>query len=91
MKIKITKGGIYGAKGEIEIGTILNVKELPDAWKTRCEIISGNPEDDHVELTGEDDAELIDLKAQADGLGLKYRKNVSKEKLKEDIDAKLAE
>ncbi len=42
MRIKITKGGIYNAKGEeIAVGTELTVKEEPLAWAGRYETISG--------------------------------------------------
>lgn len=45
MKIKITKGGIYGADGEIAIGTTLTVKEEPTGWAGRYEVISGDTKD----------------------------------------------
>lgn len=41
MKIKITKGGLYGAEGEIPVGTELTVKEEPKAWAGRYEVVSG--------------------------------------------------
>ena len=51
---------------------------------------------DHLIVTGEDDdddptpSERDDLKKQAAELGLQYPKNISTDKLKELIDAKLA-
>jgi hypothetical protein len=39
MKIEITAGGIYGAKGEIPIGTELTVKEAPVGWAGRYRVI----------------------------------------------------
>ncbi|MBB3144930.1 hypothetical protein FHS21_001331 [Phyllobacterium trifolii] len=96
MKIKITKGGIYGVDGEIAIGTVLTVKEEPTDWVGRYEIISGltegktavtNPAAGGV--PGDLDREA--LKAQADELGIEYARNVTTEKLKELVDAKLAE
>ncbi|MET3648037.1 hypothetical protein [Phyllobacterium ifriqiyense] len=45
MKIKITKGGIFGADGEIAIGTTLTVKEEPTGWAGRYEVISGDTKD----------------------------------------------
>lgn len=39
MRIKITKGGIYGATDEIAIGTELTVKSEPLGWKGRYEVI----------------------------------------------------
>lgn len=41
MRIKITKSGIYGAKGGIPVGTELTVKEEPKGWDGRYEVISG--------------------------------------------------
>ncbi|MGR3574022.1 MAG: hypothetical protein ACU0CF_04705 [Sagittula sp.] len=41
MKIKITKRGVYGAAGEIPVGTEVDVKEEPKAWAGRYEVISG--------------------------------------------------
>ena len=35
MKIWITKGGIFGAKGEIAVGTELDVKDEPTGWAGR--------------------------------------------------------
>lgn len=43
MKIRITATGIYGANGEIPVGTELTVKEEPLGWKGRYEIV-GNTE-----------------------------------------------
>lgn len=46
MRIKITKGGIFNAKGsEIAIGTELDVKAEPTAWAGRYEVISGGGKD----------------------------------------------
>lgn len=39
MKIEITAGGIFGATGEIPIGTELTVKEAPLGWVGRYRII----------------------------------------------------
>ncbi len=41
MKIEITAGGIFGAKGEIPVGTELSVKEAPKGWAGRYRVISG--------------------------------------------------
>lgn len=43
MKIRITRGGIFGQGGEIAVGTELDVKEEPKGWAGRYEVISGNP------------------------------------------------
>lgn len=40
MKIRITAGGIYGAEGkELPIGTELTVKDEPQGWDGRYEVI----------------------------------------------------
>ena len=39
MKIRITAGGIFGADGEIPIGTEIELKSAPDAWAGRYEVI----------------------------------------------------
>lgn len=41
VRIKITKGGIFGANGEISVGTEIDVKEEPKGWAGRYEVISG--------------------------------------------------
>lgn len=40
MRVKITAGGIYGADGEIPIGTELTVASEPKGWAGRYEIVS---------------------------------------------------
>lgn len=56
VKIRITKGGIYGANGEVPIGTELTLKEEPKGWKGRYEVISAQGSD--VEMIVNPDAEL---------------------------------
>lgn len=46
MRIKITAGGIYDAKGkEVPVGTELTTKSEPTAWAGRYETISGDGKD----------------------------------------------
>ncbi|KQU96444.1 hypothetical protein [Devosia sp. Root105] len=86
MRIKITKPGIYNAKGEeIRVGTELDVKGEPTGWAGRYEVISGST-DDKEPITAERD----ELKKQANELGIEFPRNITTEKLKELIDAKLA-
>lgn len=40
MRIKITKGGIFGKDGEIAIGTEMTVSDEPLGWAGRYEVIS---------------------------------------------------
>lgn len=40
MKIRIIKGGIFGAGGEIAIGTELDVTKAPDGWVGRYEVVT---------------------------------------------------
>ena len=39
VRIKITRGGIYGKDGEVAVGTMLTLKEEPTAWAGRYEVI----------------------------------------------------
>ena len=45
MKIEITGKGIYGADGEVPIGTTLEVKEEPKGWAGRYRVVSGGKSD----------------------------------------------
>jgi len=45
MKIEITAGGIFGANGEIAIGTVLDVKSEPTGWTGRYRVVSGGGKD----------------------------------------------
>lgn len=42
MRIQITAGGIYGADGEIPIGTKLTVKTEPTGWAGRYTVLDGD-------------------------------------------------
>lgn len=46
MKIKITKPGIFGANGEVPVGTELTVKQAPAGWEGRYEEIGKKAEAD---------------------------------------------
>lgn len=39
MKIQITSGGIYGADGELPIGTLLEMDDEPKAWAGRYSVV----------------------------------------------------
>lgn len=45
MKIRIISGGIYGANGEIAIGTEFDVEREPEGWDGRYEIVGKAPKD----------------------------------------------
>lgn len=87
IKIEITGRGVYGAKGEIAVGTELTVKEEPTGWAGRYRVIS---DDKGKEPVVNQPSERDELKKQADELGIDYAKNISTDKLRELIDAKLA-
>jgi len=91
MKIRITSGGIFGAKGEIPVGTEITVKKEPTAWAGRYTVLSGDDAKGKTAITNPDNSEYDDLKKQAEELGLQFPGNIAKAKLKELIDAKLAE
>lgn len=86
MRVKITKPGIFGATGEIEVGTELTLKSEPKGWEGRYEVIQGDDDGKMVVTANRDE-----LKKQADELGIEYARNISNDKLQELIDAKLAE
>ena len=52
MKIRITAGGIYGATGEIAVGTEFDVEKEPEGWDGRYEIVGKTPKDAEF-VTGE--------------------------------------
>lgn len=90
MKIRITKGGIFGQDGEIAVGTEIDIKEEPKGWVGRYEVISGSTSDGAEGITNPA-LDRDDLKKQAEELGLTYAQNIPTAKLKELVDAKLAE
>jgi hypothetical protein len=46
MKIKITAAGNFGVDGEIAIGTVMDVKEEPNGWAGRYEVIEAGAIDE---------------------------------------------
>lgn len=87
MRIEITAGGIFGADGEIPVGAIVDVKEEPKGWAGRYRVLA---DDAGKEPVTNEPTDRDELKKQAGELGIEYPKNISTEKLKELIDAKLA-
>ena len=52
MRIKITKGGIFNAKGEeIAVGTEFDVKKKPEGWAGRYEEVGGGKSKEKVAVT----------------------------------------
>lgn len=45
MKIEIIAGGIFGAKGEVPVGTVLDVKSEPTGWAGRYRVVSAGGKD----------------------------------------------
>lgn len=44
MRIRITAGGIYGADGELLVGTELDISgPIPEGWAARCEVVQDVP------------------------------------------------
>ena len=54
MRIRVTSGGIYGADGEVSIGTEFTVSSIPKGWAGRVEIVADNPKPDDVFITNPD-------------------------------------
>lgn len=87
MRIKIIQGGIYGAAGEIPVGTELKVESVPEGWAGRyidldahsASAAAGDGDADALktrvtELEGivtERDAEIVKLKALVPAPALK--------------------
>lgn len=66
MRIKITKGGIFGADGEIPVGTELTVKDEPTGWAGRYEVIgstNGKTAVNNEPETGIEKMTVAELKA----------------------------
>lgn len=67
MKIKVTKGGIYGKDGEIKVGAIIEVSEEPKFWAGRYEVVEGqmvvNPKNLQP-VDGDKPDELTKLRAE---------------------------
>lgn len=58
-RIRITGSGIYGASGELAIGTEFDIKgDLPAGWKGRAEVIGGGPAEGSVPITNEEPGPL---------------------------------
>lgn len=46
MEIRVIAGGIFGADGEIPVGSEFTIQgEIPDAWAKKVEKIEGTPTD----------------------------------------------
>jgi len=81
MKIKITKGGIFGVNGEIPVGTIFDVKDEPTGWAGRYEVISGGKgsgtepvnNDGDKKDDGKTDAKPYDAKHKGAGVYAVYK------------------
>lgn len=91
MKIRITGTGIYGKDGELAVGTELSVKNEPKGWEGRYEVLSGDTDGKEPVTNSGDGLDRDDLKKQASELGIEFARNIATDKLKELIDAKLAE
>lgn len=71
MRIKITKGGIFGMStsanptGEIPVGTIIAVKSEPLAWAGRYEVIDAG--DGEVEIVNPDLTAKIEARDTGSG------------------------
>lgn len=88
MRIKITKGGIYGASGEIAIGTELTVKDEPVGWKGRYEVIGKTEGKTGVNNDGPKPYEEMS-RAELDKLADERKVDVKDAKNKGDVIAAL--
>lgn len=86
MKIRITKGGIYGADGEVAVGTELEFKAVPDGWDGRYEVISGDPSPAAVPIVNpaDDDIEALRseyLRLTGDDADKRWKENTLRDKI----------
>ncbi|CAN7448881.1 hypothetical protein LJR235_002888 [Pararhizobium sp. LjRoot235] len=96
VKLENTRPGGFGIPG----GPVIAGKSILEVEQSDWDTVKDHPvvaawiKTEHLIVSGEDDdpkpSERDDLKKQAAELGLEYPKNISTEKLKELIDAKLA-
>lgn len=96
VKLENTRPGGFGIPG----GPVIAGKSSLDVEQADWDTVKDHPvvaawvKAEHLIVSGEEDdpkpSERDDLKKQAAELGLEYPKNISTEKLKELIDAKLA-
>lgn len=73
MRIRITSPGIYGADGEVPVGTEFDINgEPPAGWKGRYDVVSSAPKDGSVALTngepGPLDGSVEDLEKHLEGV-----------------------
>ena len=65
MRIRITSGGIFGAKGEVPVGTEFDVKDVPAGWAGRYQVVSRDPSPGSTPVTngepGPHDGSVDDL------------------------------
>ncbi len=51
MKIEVTSKGIFGANGELPVGTVIDVKEEPKGWDGRYRVVSGGGSEGKTPVT----------------------------------------
>ena len=51
MRIRIIAGGIFGADGEVQIGTEFDVGIVPEGWARKVEVIKDDPAPESVAVT----------------------------------------
>lgn len=63
MKIKITSPGIYGAKGEIEVGSVFAISgEPPSGWRGKYVVVEEDPVADAKPVTNGGEAKKVEAK-----------------------------
>lgn len=69
VRIKITKPGIYGAKGEVPVGTELTLKQEPKGWAGRYVVLSDSKGKTAVTNPAEETPPTGPFTVQDDGKG----------------------
>lgn len=80
MRIRITKGGIFGSKGEIAVGTELDVKDEPRGWAGRYDVV-GTTEGKTAVVNPQQDVDKLSvegLKALLTDRGVIFEANAKK-------------
>lgn len=88
MRIKITKPGIFTSKGEIEVGTELDMKNEPKGWAGRYEVIGRTA--GKTAVNNDEPRSYEDMtRAELDALAAERKVDVSAAKNKGDVIAAL--
>lgn len=89
MKLRVITGGIYGAAGEIPVGTEFDISgEVPESWAKKVEVIGQDAAEGAQAVTNpEKTKKRIALEGQAAKLGLGFSPDATDDELLDAIKA----